>query len=46
VLFDTGIIGGVGGLLVESPIMRGNRTKPVSGNMVFDEIDSIETISV
>jgi hypothetical protein len=46
VLFDTGMIGGVGGLLFESPIMRGNRTKPVSGNMVFDEIDSIETISV
>jgi hypothetical protein len=46
VLFDTGIIGGVGGLLLESPIMRGSRTKPVSGSMFFDEINSIETLSL
>jgi len=46
VLFDTGMIGGVGGVLLVSPIMCGNRTKPVSGKMVFVAIDSIETASV
>ena len=34
VLFDTGIMAGMGGLLLESPMIWGNRTKPVSGKGV------------
>jgi len=34
VLFDTGIMAGIGGQLVESPMILGNRTKPVSGKGV------------
>ncbi len=38
VLFDTGMIAGIGGSVFELPIMFDNLTKPVSGNTVLQEI--------
>jgi hypothetical protein len=43
VLFDIGIIAGIGELLVESPMILGNRTKPVSGKgVVVDLLGSMK----
>jgi len=46
VLFDTGIMAGMGGVLFESPMILGSRTKPVSGKGVEVVLmDSIEFFS-
>jgi hypothetical protein len=45
VLFETGIIAGIGGCAFASPIMWGNRTKPVSGRVLFIKLFSISGFS-
>lgn len=41
VLFDTGMIAGIGGLVFELPIICDNRTKPVSGKICDAVVDFI-----
>jgi hypothetical protein len=46
VLLETGMMAGVGGLVLESPMIFHIRKKPVAGNKVFADVASIEMFSI